>query len=65
MEDKKDKKQNNIDVSSYGDPHKPHVLDGANAAVDPFKPGELDKDDAGLTNYLDDDEFKEANGRKQ
>ena len=46
-----EKKQ--YDSSSYGSDNQPHTLDGADAAVDPFKPGELDEGASGLADNPD------------
>ncbi|WP_053361633.1 hypothetical protein [Bacillus sp. FJAT-27251] len=50
----KDKDNLNLeDTSAYGDETRPHILDDANGAVDPFKPGELDKGTSGLADNPD------------
>jgi hypothetical protein len=47
--------QNLDDTSAYGDDTRPHILDDANGAVNPFKPGEMDKGTSGLADNPDHD----------
>lgn len=50
------KERNNTeDTSAYGDDTKQHILDDANYAVNPFKPGELDRGEPGLGDNPDHD----------